>query len=396
MKNALPSTPVKRVVVLKHYMSSNSPTARTVTKHNRSDCSVTEHVFQNIKEFIKDTKFKRNADARNAMNIISASVSGENISQGGKKNKVAKKLEIQPRRLSGGERIRTHVLKSENSCFDFTKRRTRIDATPDDTKKLAYDFWLCPEVSRTTGNTNDVKRMRIAPKEYVSHAIQVLEKTQTEVYLDIKNKYPHINISQRLFESYKPFFVLPVRLKDRNTCCCRQHVETKLVFKKCMEFRKSIFKIKPDYDRQKFPVFENLSEMSNATLCDKLKPKFECLNRSCSDCGASKLFFLEEELDRSQNARDVSWEKYENVKVNVKGGKTIYKIQLVKQTSKPGELFDYLIKPLETFPGHQARANWQNQQYKNLIHSLPFGHAVCLHDYSENYRCSDRTEIQSS
>jgi hypothetical protein len=41
-------------------------------------------VFQNIKEFIKDTKFKRNADARNAMNIISASVSGENISQSGK------------------------------------------------------------------------------------------------------------------------------------------------------------------------------------------------------------------------------------------------------------------------------------------------------------------------
>lgn len=40
--------------------------------------------FQNIKEFIKDTKFKRNADARNAMNIISASGSGENISQGGK------------------------------------------------------------------------------------------------------------------------------------------------------------------------------------------------------------------------------------------------------------------------------------------------------------------------
>ena len=84
LKNALPSTPVKRVVVLKQYMSSNSPTARTVIKHNGSDCSVTEHVFQNIKEFIKDTKFKRNADARNAMNIISASGSGENISQGGK------------------------------------------------------------------------------------------------------------------------------------------------------------------------------------------------------------------------------------------------------------------------------------------------------------------------
>jgi hypothetical protein len=47
--------------------------------------------------------------------------------------------------------------------------------------------------------------MRIASTEYVSHAIQVLEKTQTEVYLDFENKYPHINISQRLFESYTPF-----------------------------------------------------------------------------------------------------------------------------------------------------------------------------------------------
>lgn len=124
----------------------------------------------------KISKNLLNADARNALNIISASVSGENISQSGKKSKVAKMLGIQPRRLSGEQRIRTHVLKSENSCFDFTKRRTQIDATPDDTKKLAYDFWLCPEVSRTTGNKKDANRMRIAPKEYVSHAIQVLEK----------------------------------------------------------------------------------------------------------------------------------------------------------------------------------------------------------------------------
>ena len=131
--------------------------------------------------------------------------------------------------------------------------------------------------------------------------------------------------------------------------------------------RKSIFKIKPDYDRQKITVFENLCEILNATLCDKLKPKFECLNRSFSDCGASKLFFfLEEELDRSQNARDVSWEKHEYVNANIKGGKTINKIQLVKKTSKPGELLDYLIKLLKTFPGHQPRANCQNQQYKKL------------------------------
>ena len=43
LKNASLSTAVKGIVVLKHYMSSNSPTARTVTKHNRSDCCVPKY-----------------------------------------------------------------------------------------------------------------------------------------------------------------------------------------------------------------------------------------------------------------------------------------------------------------------------------------------------------------
>jgi hypothetical protein len=146
---------------------------------------------------------------------------------------------------------------------------------------------------------------------------------------------------------------------------------------------------------QKNTFFENLCEILNATLCDKLKPKFECLNRSFSDCGASKLFFLEEELDRSQNARDVSWEKHEYVNVNVKGGKTINKIQLVKKTSKPGELFDYLIKLLKTFPGHQPRAA-KTSSIKNLIHSIPFGHAVCYFKHillSYETKQMDKTQV---
>lgn len=39
--------------------------------------------------------------------------------------------------------------------------------------------------------------------------MQFLEKTQTEAYLEFKSKYPEIKISQRLFENYKPFFVVP-------------------------------------------------------------------------------------------------------------------------------------------------------------------------------------------
>ncbi|CAG2234147.1 unnamed protein product [Mytilus edulis] len=171
-----------------------------------------------MKGFIHETKQKRNYDARNAMHVISASVSGENISKG-EKSKAARKLGLHPRRLSGGKRIRTSVFRSEKSCYEFTKRKTRSDITPDITKKQAYDFWISPMVSRTSPNKTDVKRSRIGPREYVSQQIHLLEKTQTEVFLEFKAKYPDFKISQR----YKPFFVMPVKEKHRNTCCCRQH-----------------------------------------------------------------------------------------------------------------------------------------------------------------------------
>ncbi|CAG2255254.1 unnamed protein product [Mytilus edulis] len=394
LRNALPKTPDDRVVVLNHYMSSKSPTAQKITSLKRKNSCVSEQIVSNIKTFIQEKKHKRSTESLTVMNILSASVSGENISSNKKKSKAARKLGLQARRLSGGERIRTSVLKSEKSCFELTKRRTRTDATSDNTKKLAYEFWTSPENSRTTGNKSDIKRTKIAPKEYVSHSIQILEKTQTEIYLAFKNKYPEITMCQRLFESYKPFFVSPVRPKDRNTCCCRMHVEVKIVFKKCMELRKTVLKLHAEYDKEKFAVFENIYEISNKTLCNTVT--HDCLTRNCQNCGVSKLMFLNEELEKSSNAKDVNWEKYEYLKSNVKGGKTISKIQLVKQVTKPGSLFEYFIKLLENFPAHQMRANWQNSQYKNINQNLPLGHAVCLHDYSENYRCSDRTELQSA
>ena len=41
-------------------------------------------------------------------------------------------------------------------------------------------------------------------------------------------------------------------------------------------------------------------------------------------------------------------------------------------------------------------AKWQTQQLKNLLRDLPLNHCVSIHDFSENYRCSDKNEIQSN
>lgn len=154
-------------------------------------------------------KLKRNDDSRMTMNVLTASVSGEDISDPASDRKIAKVLGLEPRRLFGGKRIRTQILKTEKSCFEITKRKTRSDAVSENVKRTVFDFWCSPSVSRTSSNKKDIKRMRISPKTYSSYQIQFLEKTQTEAYLEFKSKYPEIKISQRLFENYKPFFVVP-------------------------------------------------------------------------------------------------------------------------------------------------------------------------------------------
>ncbi|CAG2200525.1 unnamed protein product [Mytilus edulis] len=201
-----------------------------------------------------------------------------------------------------------------------------------------------------------------------------------------------------MFERCKPYFVRPVRPKDRQTCCCKYHVEFKTVFKSCMEFRKKLLIENEPNECYSTPVYDSISDVVNATLCEKVdgSHNLQCLKRNCSDCGVKILNFLPCELDVSDTAEFVKWEKFENVSVNVKGNKTIKKLMLVKKESQVGELFSYFRKLIETFPVHQHRATWQNEQFQNLVRNLPEKQCVCVHDFSENYRCSELTEIQSA
>lgn len=402
IKKALPVNPSKRETVMKAYIDK-SPAMKCLkrTIETNSENKATENAIEHLKTFISESKLKRSNESRMAMNIVSASLSGEEINHDSAKDRaIAIKLGLKPRRLFGGKRIRTQILKSEKSCFEITKRKTRSDAVTEDTKRIVFDFWCSPSISRTSSNKKDIKRMRIAPNTFSSHQIHLLEKTQTEAYLEFKCKHPEINISQRLFENYKPFFVKPVRPKDRCTCCCRQHVEIRSVFKQCMLYRKSVLKNKTNQEKETYQVFEHISDVTSLTLCPKKEGEdfheIKCLNRECDKCGINKIEYLPEELDQSDNSPDIKWERYEYKNIAGKGGKMCRKLQYVTKNTKPGIMFNYFSKLLTDFPAHEHRANWQNGQFKNNLDNLPDDHAICVHDYSENYRCSDHREIQSS
>jgi hypothetical protein len=145
-----------------------------------------EQVIQNVNQFVNSAKKKRSDGVR------TASVSGESISQTKDNINLSKKLGLTPRRISGGQRVRTSVL--ETDCFFLTTRTVRKDAVSKADQTKIYYFWISPGISRPTGNKANIKRFRTGPKQYVSQAIHILEKTQCEVYKDFKKSHPEVRV----------------------------------------------------------------------------------------------------------------------------------------------------------------------------------------------------------
>ena len=400
LKTALPKSPMTRAAVLSSYIDEKrepfSPAVRSVRK--LSFGNIANAALSDIKTVIQNVKSQRNDDARSTMNVLTASLNGENVQKKRGVKKLAGILGVKPRTLTGGRKIRAKVLQTEKSSWTYIMRKTRSDAISDEVKDLAYKFWLNPENSRPACNKNDTKRARIGPNLYSKHMSYVLEKTQTEIYNDFRTEYPDIKISQRVFENCMPYFVRPVKPKDKLTCCCRYHIEMRTVFKACMKFRRSVIKSKP-VSNEHVTVYDTIDELISDTLCAKPENekyhKLSCLSRNCDQCGTCLLNLMQEEMDESENAPNIIWEKYEYREIKCKNN-TRKKLVLVQKESKPKEVFEYLRHLLETFPLHQFRSLWQNKQRKHIAENLPKDHCLLIHDFSENYRCIEKQEIQSS
>lgn len=145
-------------------------------------------------------------------------------------------------------------------------------------------------------------------------------------------------------------------------------------------------------------IYSSLAEIISQTLCPvEGENKFHniaCLKRECSECGVNKFDVLPQE---SSSEAKVKWKRYDYLPTGKFGadGKEIKKISLVSKETPPKELFDYFCKLLESFPYHSFLAKWEREQCDQLIAHLPLDHALCVHDYSENYACRYQDEIQS-
>jgi hypothetical protein len=101
--------------------------------------------------------------------------------------------------------------------------------------------------------------------------------------------------------------------------------------------------------------------------------------------------FSDLEMSLSEDAPDVSWEGYEYISIGSKK-----KLTLVRKCTKPGIMFNYFKELLEKFAEHQFRAQWQNEQLSSLRENVLPNHCVVIHDYSENYGCKEKFELQQT
>ena len=271
----------------------DKPTKEKLTSQGilrQPDEIVEKEITENIVESIQSLKRSRTTENIAALQAITTAASSAKGSSKRNISKVAQRLKVGRKKIARASALKSRILSSEKASWLFTKRVTRHNV-PVALKKAAYDYWSKPGVSRPTGNKNDVTRKRTGPKQYVEHATLILEKTQTEIYEDFKiyaSQDPALctlkMMTQRTFESLRPYFVRPARPKDRQTCCCRSHVEIRSLFKATMDFRGKVKKAKAsDEQYLSFPRYTHVSDMVEATLCPKENNRYkrECLERRC-------------------------------------------------------------------------------------------------------------------
>lgn len=220
-------------------------------------------------------------------------------------------VNINERSISKAIKNQESIFKGDLESWLYTKRKVRQGAISEEDSKIIFNYWA-NNASRPTGDKNNVVKKHIGKKEYVHHSKHVLEKTQTEAFLEFQQLHPEVKVKQRTFESLKSFFVKQATERDRRSSLCLKHMETKIVFDACMKFCKATGKASVNGDE--YPVLKTLTEAAENTLCPKEDGKMfyniKCLERECESCGVDALPLLPEETSTEGS---VHWSHYDYV-----------------------------------------------------------------------------------
>lgn len=183
-----------------------------------------------------------------------------------------------------------------------------------------------------------------------------------------------------LFTRFRPFWVVPPKLSNRDTCACTVHEN--------MDLQLAALK-----KAHILTTVNNHQSMLQMLCCDRYSEK--CLERTCDECSSKTLTYAE--FDHSKPILMQQWVSKKESIYDLKTKKERFVMKCKKETQEilPANLIKKLENDMEKFFRHSFNIVHQYNVIKQLKESLSEYEAVVHMDFSENFCTKYNQEIQS-
>ncbi|XP_049876011.1 uncharacterized protein LOC126377838 [Pectinophora gossypiella] len=188
-----------------------------------------------------------------------------------------------------------------------------------------------------------------------------------------------LKIGYTLFCQLRPFWVVPPKLTDRDTCACILHENINL---KLSALKKA-----------KILGFDNHQSGLQILCCNRYLEK--CLLRQCNECSTKVLPYAE-----FDNSQDILVQQWIHGKETITDSKTkkeriISKYKKETTSMRPRDLIIQLQNDLQKLFQHEVNIVHQYNTIKSLKQSLTEKDVVIHMDFSENFSTKCNQEIQA-
>lgn len=342
-------TPNKRVeLIMKNKLGSNEI---------RKKLLFAEVIKEQINENSKRVKSFREK------NILKRVMTGSILEKYRLTNQLPRSMRTKNKKLTK-PRFGTISIKSEKM------KKTMINQT----KILVQEFLEDDKHSRLTAGKNEfVTRKKVKKqKRYLCDTMKSLHK-------EFLRANPNVKIGYSTFCRFKPFWVKPMALSNRDTC-------------KCMVCGNMEFLI-DCFNRVGVLPHKSFSYCKSLYCCDPHNE--QCLLRKCSKCPKPDL-----KKNLPTDCSLVKYYKWVKVKERITTKKTgkemiVNKVKKTKVCSTPQDALNEFESSIETFLKHEGRKFHQYSEIGTMKKNLKENEAAIHMDFSENYSLKYAEEIQA-
>lgn len=193
----------------------------------------------------------------------------------------------------------------------------------------------------------------------------------------IENKDTQISLAS--FCRLRPFWVLPAKDKDRDTCACKQHENMKFIVNAL--------------HKKKVLETASLHEILTSLVCDIAS--YDCMYEKCQKCCHKEI--IEQNSEKFDNTEEIRWFQWFSKKEKrmIKNEEKEITLTVKEEMSgNIGYLVDKFAEEISRFKKHYFNISNQLRHCRQLKEEIKPNEAVIHIDFSENFVCKHAKEIQ--